>query len=109
MSLAPGSRLGSYEIVALIGAGGMGEVYRALDPGLRRELALKVLSPHVAAGPDRRARFQREAQSIAALNHSNIVTIYSVEPAGDQPFLTMVLVEGKTIGDFLPRGGMPLD
>jgi len=106
--LSPGSRLGPYEIQALLGSGGMGEVYRAHDPRLRRTVALKVLSSDFAADPDRRARFEREAQSIAALNHPNIVTIYSVEEAGGVLFLTMELVDGHPLGDLIVKGGLPL-
>ncbi|MDQ3168853.1 MAG: protein kinase, partial [Acidobacteriota bacterium] len=79
MSLAPGTRIGPYEILAPIGAGGMGEVYRARDTKLNREVALKILSPALASDPDRRERFEREARAAAALNHPNIVTIHSVE------------------------------
>jgi serine/threonine protein kinase len=93
MILAPGTRLGAYEIVSQIGSGGMGEVYRAHDAKLKRDVALKVLSAQTAADSDHRARFEREAQSIAALNHPNIVTIHSVEDADGVLFLTMELVE----------------
>jgi TolB-like protein/Flp pilus assembly protein TadD len=106
--LSPGSRLGSYEIQALLGSGGMGEVYRAQDTRLRRTVALKVLNAELAADPERRARFEREAQSVAALNHPNIVTIYSVEDAGGVLFLTMELVEGQPLSDLIVKGGLPL-
>jgi hypothetical protein len=89
MRLAPGARLGSYEILSLVGAGGMGEVYRARDTRLNRDIALKVLLEREAADPQRRARFAREAQNVAALNHPNIVTIFSVEEADGIAFLTM--------------------
>lgn len=79
MALASGTRLGPYEILSALGAGGMGEVYRARDPKLNRDVAVKILPAALAADPDRRARFVREAQSVAALSHPNIVTIYSVE------------------------------
>jgi len=79
MRLVPGSWLGPYEILAPIGAGGMGEVYRALDPRLGREVALKILPPEMAVDRERLARFHREARAVAALNHPNIVTLYSVE------------------------------
>ena len=78
MSLAPGARLGVYEVVALIGAGGMGEVYRARDTKLNRDVALKVLPESFAADPDRVARFKREAQVLASLNHPNIAAIYGM-------------------------------
>ena len=79
MSLAPGTRLGSYEIVSAIGAGGMGEVYRARDTKLNRDVAIKVLPDLFALDPDRRARFEREAQTLAALNHPHIAQIYGIE------------------------------
>ena len=95
MSLTVGTRLGPYEILAPLGAGGMGEVYKARDPRLNRVVALKILPTTTAADPDVRARFKREAQSVAALNHPNIVTIHSVEEADGLLFLTLELVEGK--------------
>src|ERR1700693_5684002 len=98
MSLAPGTRLGPYEIVAPIGAGGMGEVYRARDTRLKREVALKVLPDAFAGDPERMARFQREAEVLASLNHPNIAQIYGVEERA----LAMELVEGKTLPCPLP-------
>src|SRR3984893_1107966 len=98
MSLAPGTRLGHYEILAPIGAGGMGEVYRARDTRLKREVALKVLPDAFAGDPERMARFQREAEALAALNHPNIAQIYGVEERA----LAMELVEGKTLAGPLP-------
>ncbi|HET9360491.1 MAG TPA: protein kinase [Vicinamibacterales bacterium] len=108
MALAPGTRLGPYEVTALIGSGGMGEVYRAHDPKLKRDVAIKILPAHTASDPDRRARFEREAQSIAALNHPNIVTIYSVEEADGLLFLTMELVDGQPLDHLIVKGGLPL-
>ena len=108
MPLSPGTRLGSYEIVSLLGAGGMGEVYRARDLRLQREVALKILPDVAAADPDRRERFKREALAIAALNHPHIVTIHSVEDADATLFLTMELVSGRSLADLLPPGGLPL-
>jgi TolB-like protein/Tfp pilus assembly protein PilF len=108
MPLTAGMRLGAYEIVSALGAGGMGEVYRARDPRLNRHIAIKILPETPAADPDRRARFEREAQSIAALNHPNIVTIHSVEEADGLLFLTMELVEGKPLSDLVVKGGLPL-
>src|SRR5213078_5003931 len=99
MSILPGTRFGPYEIVALIGAHGMGEVYRAHDPRLRRDVALKILP---TADPERRQRFEREAHAVAALNHPNIVTIYSVEEADGILFLTMEVVEGRSLGESIP-------
>src|SRR5262245_2896408 len=86
----------------------MGEVYRAHDPKLNRAIAIKVLPETTAADPDRRARFEREAQSIAALNHPNIVTIHSVEEADGVLFLTMELVDGKPLDSLIVTGGLPL-
>ena len=108
MALSAGTRLGPYEILAPLGAGGMGEVYRARDPRLKREVALKVLPEEVAQDPERLERFEREAQTLAALSHPHIVTIFSVEEAEGVRFLTMELVEGKTLSQVLPRGGLAL-
>jgi membrane-associated phospholipid phosphatase len=107
--LATGSRLLHYRIVGELGRGGMGEVYRAEDEKLGRQVALKVLSPEVVADPDRLARFQREARAAAALNHPHIVTVHSVDEAEGHHFLTMELVEGETLGHRIPEGGMPLE
>jgi eukaryotic-like serine/threonine-protein kinase len=107
--LAAGTRLGAYEILSPLGAGGMGEVYRARDPRLQRDVALKVLPAIAAADPDRRERFTREAHAVAALNHPHIVTIHSVEDTGTNVFLTMELVEGRSLADVLPLSGLPLE
>ena len=109
MTLAAGSRLGPYEIVAPLGAGGMGEVYRARDPKLRREVALKVLPDQVARDPERLARFEREAHVLASLNHPNIAAIYGLEEADGVRALVMELVEGPTLAEHLERGALPLD
>ena len=98
MSLAPGTHLGPFEILAPIGAGGMGEVYRAKDTKLKREVALKVLPDSFAGDPERMARFQREAEMLASLNHRNIAQIYGVEDRA----LVMELVEGGTLSSPLP-------
>lgn len=103
-----GNTLGRYRILEKLGAGGMGEVYRAEDPRLKRQVALKVLPAEFASSPERLARFQREAQALAALNHPNIVTIFSVEDADDTPFLTMELVNGERLTDLRRPGGLPL-
>jgi len=95
MPLSPGTRIGSYEIVGSLGAGGMGEVYRARDSKLNREVALKVLPASVAADPERLARFRREAQVLAALNHPNIAHVHGFEDSGDTHALIMELVEGR--------------
>ena len=100
--------LGHYRILERIGEGGMGEVYAAEDTRLHRRIALKVLPRLLAADPERRLRFEREAQAIAALNHPNIVTIHSVEETDGTPFLTMEMVEGQPLSDAIPGGGLPL-
>ncbi|MGH9311281.1 MAG: protein kinase domain-containing protein [Vicinamibacterales bacterium] len=105
MRLTPGQRLGCYEVIALLGSGGMGQVYRARDPRLQRDIALKILQSN---DPEHRRRFEREALSVAALNHPNIVTIHSVEEAEGVPFLTMELVEGTPLNRVIPSGGLPL-
>jgi TolB-like protein len=108
MPLSPNQRLGSYEIVCTLGAGGMGEVYRARDERLGRDVALKILPPEVTNEAGRLERFDREARAIAALNHPNIVTIYSTEHVGDIRFLTMELVDGCTLSDLVMPAGMAL-
>ncbi|MGE5360527.1 MAG: serine/threonine-protein kinase, partial [Bacteroidales bacterium] len=97
MSLASGTRLGPYEIQAAIGAGGMGEVYKARDTRLNRTVAIKVLPAAVAGDPERRARFEREAKTIAALNHPHICSVYDVGRQGDTDFLVMEYVDGETL------------
>jgi serine/threonine-protein kinase len=108
MSLSSGQRLGSYEIQAPLGAGGMGEVYRATDTKLGRDVALKILPQEMTADPDRLARFRREARAVAALNHPHIVTIFSIEEQSGVPFMTMELIEGRTLDKGIPRGGISL-
>jgi TolB-like protein/Flp pilus assembly protein TadD len=109
MTLAPGTRLGHFEIVGPIGAGGMGEVYRATDTTLGRDVALKVLPAQLANDAERLARFQREARTVAALNHPHIVTIHSVGDAEGVHFLTMELVEGQSLDRVIPERGLPAD
>ena len=109
MALDPGTRLGPYEVTAQIGVGGMGEVYRATDTNLKRSVALKVLPAAVASDPDRLARFQREAEMLAALNHPNIAAIYGLERADGTTALVMELVEGPTLADRIAQGAIPLD
>jgi Tol biopolymer transport system component len=104
-----GTTLAHYRILAPIGKGGMGEVYAAEDLKLSRQVALKVLPEKLAGDPDRRMRFEREAKAIAALNHPNIVTIYSVEEAGGIHFFTMEMVTGKPLSELIPRDGLPLE
>ncbi len=108
MQLTPGTRLGSFEIVAPLGAGGMGEVYRARDSRLGREVALKVLPAAFASDSERLARFEREARTVAGLNHPNIVVLYSIEDAGELRFLTMELVEGQGLDQYIAPGGLPI-
>src|SRR5271155_2578413 len=97
MFLSSGTRLGPYEILAPIGAGGMGEVYRARDTKLERDVAIKVLPPALAQDPERLARFEREAKVLASLNHPNIATIHGVEESGGVRALVMELVAGETL------------
>ena len=108
MSIAPGTRLGSYEIVELLGAGGMGTVYRARDRRLSRDVAIKVLSDAVAHDSERLARFEREARLLAAINHPHIAGIHGIDEAGGQQFLVMELVEGETLSDRLASGALPV-
>ena len=114
-ALAPGTRLGPYEIISLLGAGGMGEVYRARDTKLHREVAIKVLLPSVANDRDRLARFASEARMLAALNHPNIAQVHGLEevPAdsgrAQLQALVMELVEGPTLADRIARGPSPVD
>jgi serine/threonine protein kinase/Tol biopolymer transport system component len=107
VALSSGSRLGAYEILSPLGAGGMGEVYRAKDLRLNRQVALKVLPSAVASDPERLARFEREAQVLAALNHPHIAAIYGVEDSGGTPALVMELVEGETLAERIVRGAIP--
>src|SRR6059036_3746503 len=106
MSLTPATRLGPYEIIAMLGAGGMGEVYRARDPRLGRDIAVKVLPEDMASAPDRLARFEREAKTVAGLNHPNIVVLHSIEEVAGTSFLTMELVEGRSLADLVTPGGL---
>ncbi len=108
MPLQTGQTLGAYQIIALLGSGGMGDVYRARDTRLGRDVALKVLPAAVTAEPGRLERFDREARAIAALNHPHIVTIYSTEEAEGVRFLTMELVDGRTLDQLITGSGLPL-
>ena len=109
MPLTAGTRLGPYEILAPIGAGGMGEVYKARDTRLDRTVALKVLPPALAADPEFRARFEREAKSISALNHPHICTLYDVGSQNGTDFLVMEYLEGETLAARLAKGSLPAD
>src|SRR5712691_3417922 len=110
-----GSTLGHYQVEALLGAGGMGEVYRARDLKLGRDVAIKVLPEAVLSEPDRVARFEREAKVLAALNHANIAALFGMEESSGRHFLIMELVEGETLAERLGRrggsggSGLPLD
>ena len=109
MSLTPGTRLGAYDILAIIGAGGMGEVFRARDTRLQRDIALKVLPDTFVRDPDRLARFRREALVLAALNHPNVAAIFGVEESTDTLALVLELVDGPTLADRIEQGPLPLD
>ena len=110
--LAAGTRLGAYEIVALLGAGGMGEVYRAKDTRLKREVAIKILPDAFASDPDRLARFQREAELLATLNHPNIGSVYGFEQSDPDRLgsvrIVLELIEGETLADRIHRGAIPV-
>ena len=108
MALTPGTRLGVYEVTALLGEGGMGQVYRATDTRLKRQVAIKILPPSVAADHDRLARFQREAEVLASLNHPNIAGIYGLEESGGATALVMELVEGEDLSAIIARGPIPV-
>src|SRR6516162_3613580 len=109
VALAPGTRLGAYEVVSLLGEGGMGQVYRARDTKLNRDVALKILPEPFALDGDRIVRFRREAQVLAALNHPHIAQIYGFEDSGSTHALVLELVEGPTLADRIARGSIPLD
>src|SRR5512132_398636 len=109
MTLANGTRLGPYEILAPLGAGGMGEVYRARDGKLNREVALKVLPAAFANDAERMARLQREAHVLASLNHPNVASIYGLEESGGVRALIMELVEGPTLADRIEMGPIRLE
>ena len=109
MAITPGTRIGVYEVVAQIGQGGMGAVYRATDTSLGRQVAIKVLPDAFAANPDRLARFEREAKTLASLNHPHIAAIYGFEKSAHQHALVMELVEGEDLSQRIARGAIPLD
>src|ERR1700685_4286595 len=109
MPLSAGTRFGPFEVLAPLGAGGMGEVYRARDTKLNRDVALKILPDAFASDPDRLTRFTREAQTLAALNHPNIAHIYGLEESGGVRALVMELVEGEDLAQRVARGPLPLD
>jgi serine/threonine protein kinase len=109
MTLAPATRLGPYEILAPLGAGGMGEVYRARDTRLERTVAVKILPPHLSSDPARKARFEREAKTISSLNHPHICTLYDVGQQDGVDFLVMECVEGETLSKRLDKGPLSLE
>src|SRR5579862_8332837 len=109
MALSAGTRLEHYEIVGPLGAGGMGEVYRASDTKLKRDVALKILPPIFAQDPSRLARFEREAQVLAALNHPNIAAIYGIEFFNGIRFLVLELVDGPTLAERIDAGAIPVE
>src|ERR1700682_3292640 len=109
MLLSAGTRLGSYEILSALGAGGMGEVYRARDTKRGRDVALKILPDAFASDPDRLARFQREARVLASLNHPNIGGIYGLEDVSGIRALVLELVEGPTLADRIAQGPIPIE
>ena len=107
MTLTAGTKLGPYEVASPLGAGGMGEVYRARDTRLGRDVAIKVLPQHLSSNPEVRARFEREAKTISSLNHPHICTLFDVGREGDTDFLVMELVEGETLADRIAKGALP--
>jgi len=106
--LTPGTRLGPYEIVAPLGAGGMGEVYRARDTRLGRDVAVKVLPQHLSSSAEVRARFEREAKTVSGLNHPHVCVLHDVGREGTTDYLVMELVEGETLAQRLSRGALPV-
>ena len=108
MSIARGSQLGPYEILSPLGAGGMGEVYKARDTRLDRTVAIKVLPEHLSKDPALRERFEREARAVSSLNHPNICTLYDVGEHDGVHFLVMEYIEGETLADRLKKGALPL-
>src|SRR6516225_8039174 len=109
MTLTIGTLLGSHEIMALLGKGGMGEVYRARDLKLKREVAIKILPEEFSRDADRVSRFQREAEVLASLNHPNIAAIHELGEASGSRFLVLELVEGETLADRISRGPIPVE
>jgi serine/threonine-protein kinase len=109
MALTTGTRLGPYQILSALGAGGMGEVYCARDTKLNRDVAIKVLLPALVNDPDRLARFSREAQLLASLNHPNIAHIHGLEESGGTRALVMELVDGPTLADQVALGPIPVE
>jgi serine/threonine protein kinase len=109
MALTSGTKLGPYEIQSPLGAGGMGEVYRAMDTRLDRAVAIKVLPAHLSSDPDLEQRLEREAKTISSLRHVNICTLYDIGTQGDTDFVVMEYLEGQTLADRLQKGPLPID
>src|SRR5688500_14829590 len=108
MSLAPGTRLGSYEVIGPLGAGGMGEVYLARASPLGRAVGIKVLATDVVTDRDRLTRFEREAKAVSALNHPHIVTLYEVGTSDTGPFIVMERIDGRSVRELLDDGPLPI-
>ena len=108
MPIAPGDKLGPYEILSPIGAGGMGEVYKARDTRLERSVAVKVLPEHIAKREDLRGRFEREARAVASLNHPNICTLFDIGQQDGASYMVMELMEGETLAARIAKGPIPL-
>ena len=109
MPLSTGEKLGPYEILSAIGAGGMGEVYKARDTRLDRTVAVKVLPEHIAQREDLRARFEREARAVASLNHPHICTLHDIGRQSDISYMVLELIEGETLAARIGKGALPLD
>ena len=109
MPLTPGDKLGPYEILSPLGAGGMGEVYKARDTRLDRSVAVKVLPEHIAKREDLRARFEREARAVASLNHPNICTLFDIGVQDGISYMVMELMEGETLAARIEKGPIPLE
>ena len=109
MSITPGTRLGPYQVGEQLGAGGMGEVYRARDTRLDRTVAIKVLPRHLAASAELRERFEREARTVSSLNHPNICTLYDIGKQDDIDYIVMEYLDGETLASRLSRGALPFD
>src|SRR6266849_3852749 len=109
MTLSAGNRLGPYEILAPLGAGGMGEVYKARDTRLERTVAVKVLPPHLSSNAELRQRFEREAKTISQITHPHICALYDVNREGETEYLVMEYLEGETLADCLGQGPLPVE
>src|SRR5262245_39694554 len=108
MTVSPGTRFGPYEVIAAIGAGGMGLVYRARDKRLGRDVAVKVIAPSLSTDADRVRRFEQAARAVAALNHPNIVAVYDIGVENGTPYIVSELLEGETLRDRLKHGALPV-